>query len=331
MSTSNPYGAARTLATPGSGSTPATGAVIARRRRTPLARAASLAAVAAMGLAASVNAEDWGAVGQFSVDSVVAGQDIGGGALYPCRTARGVTSLQIGKTQAGWTSCNFAFGTREEFGANYQVLTTDWRSGFYFAPGSEPVGNGFRFMKICRALIGGGLHPGKKFDGASACLVPYGGREVALPNHETLSLPGFALEELPGFAPGAIAGGREASGALLYPCIASYLGGRHPGKTQSGWGHCAIAYGNTERYITSYTTLVPVFRDISDTSLSHYVGGFDLDLSELGICTANYAGSVQVGKFVSRARTCNLAFGTTEVILPSGFKTLRVPQPVILL
>jgi hypothetical protein len=117
--------------------------------------------------------------------------------------------------------------------------------------GQEPG----RSLFVCRANYQNGVHPGKVVGGN--CNISYGGREIEIPNYETLTNSGVTLRWVAasgGQVPaGAVQGGQE-SGRSLFVCRVNYQGGVHPGKVVAG--NCNIGYGGREIEISNYEVLI---------------------------------------------------------------------------
>jgi hypothetical protein len=121
----------------------------------------------------------------------------------------------------------------------------------------------------------------------------------------------------------AIIGGYEADGTPLYICQARYQGGMHPGKTHHDWGSCHIAWGGGEIPVTdTFEVLVP-FMVAPGPGMQMQQVSTASDGSPIGICTANYAGSTQVGQLLHNV--CSFGFAGGEVDLTSGYNMFGQP------
>src|SRR5690606_4392112 len=102
-------------------------------------------------------------------------------------------------------------------------------------------------LAVCRADMGDGIHPGKVW-GAN-CVVGWGGREVARPSYEVLSVTSDGVKWV-GVQPGrsvpanAIVAGKHKSGPNLLVCRADMGDGIHPGKVWNG--KCHVGWGGKE-------------------------------------------------------------------------------------
>jgi hypothetical protein len=260
-------------------------------------------------------------------DAIVAGADVDGSTLLVCR-AEYEGGVHPGKTRADRNVCYIGWGGREIALPTYQTLKPDWVPASGGAVPDSAVDFGCEFtapgglggcgpaLYSCRAYYGGGLHPGKIRPGFDGCYIPYANSEIHVASYEVLAdtvpLDTWSMTGAPPSPPYfAVVGGYDTDGAPLYPCIASYQSGRHPGKTRSDWGTCDVSWGGGEHWIADYGVLVPRF--IDPWLPSWYPAGHEADGRELGICHASAANSVQVGKYLPWAGTCNFGFNGTEI------------------
>jgi hypothetical protein len=256
-------------------------------------------------------------------DSIVFGTDSDGAPLYACRASY-LGSIQVGKTRAGWSFCDFGHGGVERFSTDYQTLAAWWlsASGGVIPTGAVDFGNGAGpdpSVYVCRALLGGSVQVGKLRAGFSGCDVTFGGQEHFVASYDVLAAQAFPTIE-PIAAPtllGAIPGGTDVNGATLYPCFVSYAGSWEPGKTRADWSACVIGFGGHEIFAGApYFITMPEMESAS--VVSPYKAGVDTDGSPLGICTASFNGSTQVGKYLGRT-ACSFGYGGKEVFAPPGF------------
>lgn len=113
-------------------------------------------------------------------------------------------------------------------------------------------------LYVCTAKFAGGYHPGKVRQAFGGCNVPYGGKEhkvseywvITKPNNYTWSAARNDIIPL-----GAVVGGNETDGKLLFFCRAKYQGGVHGGKVRRAFGGCNIAYGGREIMVPSYEVM----------------------------------------------------------------------------
>jgi hypothetical protein len=271
-------------------------------------------------------------------DAIVAGTDVDGYGLRVCR-AEYQGGVHPGKTRADRSVCYVGWGGREIPLSTYQTLRTDWTWAWSGAVPDSAVEFGCEqpgwlggcgaMLYPCRAYFGGGLHPGKIRPGFDGCYIPYGGSEIHVASYEVLlgTVPVEAVAVTPG-APlpaEAVVGGYDIDGTPLYPCSAPFQGGIHPGKTRADWGTCDVSWGGGEHWIASFNVLVPKFMDPWHTEA--YAAGHEANGDWLGVCRSSYGGSLQVGKFVSWAGSCNFGFYGNEVAVWSGFPILGSPPP----
>ncbi len=277
-----------------------------------------------------------------SPDAIVIGKDTDGAPLYSCRAPFN-NSIAPGKTRAGWGVCDFGYGGTEQQLGPFQTLTPQWTSAQY---GNVPP-NGISYgvdhgrpLYVCRALTPSfQWQTGKVGAGIAGCDYPYGGREVTAASYEVLTnktqfdiAPVFVARGA-ALPYNAIRGGTDSNGAAIYPCIAPYNGDQHPGKTEPGWGVCDISYAGSEVYVSSgYQVLVPqLTAPPLGVAVNEYVGGTDTNGTSLGICTAPYGSSLQVGKYLSSG-VCDFGYGGHEMPVTSGVQVLAIhldPSPIV--
>ncbi len=261
-------------------------------------------------------------------DAIVTGQDVDGSNLYSCRAPYGGGD-QVGKTHAGWGSCDVGWGNGEHFVGGADVFVPSWQNAgdglvppTAIATGSE---NG-NSLYTCRAHYQGSLQLGKVSPGFGACFFPYNGAEIAAGSYEVL-VAGSGANRVAydpvGIANGAIpynaiVGGYDSDGTTLYACVGYYLGGAHPGKTRRDWNGCEVSYGGQDALASTYTIFVPGFRS---TATNEFVGGFDGNGSALGVCQVRYGNSLQVGKLLSWG-ACDFGYAGGEIGLTSGFEVI---------
>ena len=98
-----------------------------------------------------------------------------------------------GKVRLSFGACNFPYGGQELKKTSYQVVVG--QGGWTWAnfPGEVPNNAVFAgweangtAIAICRAAHNGGIHPGKIRAGFAGCNIPYGGREITIPQYEVL-------------------------------------------------------------------------------------------------------------------------------------------------
>ena len=85
------------------------------------------------------------------------------------------------------------------------------------------------------------------------CAVLYGAHAIGA---KSASAHDSWTEASGGHVPdGAIIGGREADGQVLFICRAKHKGGVHPGKIRAEFKGCNIPYGGREHTIRQYEVL----------------------------------------------------------------------------
>jgi|GEM_PF-1916952 len=132
-------------------------------------------------------------------------------------------------------------------------------------PGNAVIGgfeaNGDRIF-IARVNHEGGVHVGKARQGDQTAFIPYGSREISLPNYEvylgdgSMGRYGRWQPVKPGqpIPANAIQGGNEADGTPLYVARAVIENSFQPGKAK---GNAAfIPYGGQERVVNQFDVLV---------------------------------------------------------------------------
>lgn len=123
-------------------------------------------------------------------EAVVGGREFNRSTpLYICRASyRG--GVHPGKVVDG--RCNIAWGGQETSFNHYELLMS--RARLTWTPASNgyvphrAIEGGFengRPLYICQAHYRGGVHPGKIV--GSTCNIPWGGREISLPNYYVLT------------------------------------------------------------------------------------------------------------------------------------------------
>jgi hypothetical protein len=147
------------------------------------------------------------------------------------------------------------------------ALAQDYRQGNEWIPASgggippEAVRGGHEAdgqpLFVCSAFYNEGRHPGKIRPGFGGCNIPWGGREITVPDYEVLVHErhyAWVPAENGGLARGAVPGGGE-HGEFLFVCQAEFEGGAHPGKLRREFGGCNIPYGGKEITVRRYFVL----------------------------------------------------------------------------
>lgn len=148
--------------------------------------------------------------------------------------------LAAGQAQAGWVP---AHNGSVVFGAEVSGMEANGAPLF-----------------VCRARFNGGLHPGKMRHSFRGCNIGWGGREHTLGAYDLVISNGGRLRWLPAAGgqvfQGAMVGGREANGQVLYVCRAFFNGGTHIGKVRAGFRGCNIGWGGREHTVPAYQLLM---------------------------------------------------------------------------
>ncbi|XP_014275592.1 C3 and PZP-like alpha-2-macroglobulin domain-containing protein 8 isoform X2 [Halyomorpha halys] len=111
---------------------------------------------------------------------------------------------------------------------------------------------------IGRAMLNGGLLPGKVVPSHKVCYVPWGGSEHGVSEYEVLcDCGGTWIQTTSGnVPPTAIPGGKTEDGETLYIGRAEHNGVMAAGKVQKSHGVCYIPYAGQEIGKTDYEILV---------------------------------------------------------------------------
>jgi hypothetical protein len=122
-------------------------------------------------------------------------------------------------------------------------------------------------LSVCRAAQGGGTHPGKRV--GNNCNIGYGGKEVAVNEHELLTGLEKEVAWVAGkngeAVKGAVAGGSEG-GKTLSICRFKHESNFHPGKVVGTT--CNIGYGGKEVTSSSYEVLTDAGTGTGTTTTS---------------------------------------------------------------
>lgn len=117
---------------------------------------------------------------------------------------------------------------------------------------------------------------------------------------------------------GAIIGGDNGDGRVLYICRAQHNGGWHPGKVHADM--CHFGWGGKEIYVRTYQVLAGYGvwrRPFGDLNKAYIGGGSGND--KYRICRAPHRGGVHPGKVV--AGRCNIGWGGQEIVI-DGYEVL---------
>jgi hypothetical protein len=265
------------------------------------------------------------------LEALQMGTDTNGDALYSCY-AQYDGSIQLGKTETGWGTCDIGYGGREIWSSPTSILGSAWQTGNNGSIPNSAVqlgsfSNGTELYP-CRTQVDGGWQLGFIQSGGW-CTIGFGGKEVGYESYEVLANPeniGFQQVNGPhaGALPeGAIRGGTDTDGTPLYVCLAtSSTFGTAPGKTRANWGSCDVGYNGVENFVSSYTVLVPQFASATSGYPSGaYTPGTDSNGSPLGICTESYDSATQVGKALEGGN-CHFGYGGSETSPSASYKVL---------
>ena len=287
--------------------------------------------------------------GVIPFDAVVGGHE-GGLPLYVCRAYKWPGyGTQPGKYRDGLPGCSFGFGGQEVYVSSpwFEYLVYGWAFasngqipanaviGGYEAPGPGQLFG--EALYYCRTSLynTSDWQLGKIRPEFGACLVPYGGREVAATRYNVLvqGIPYTTVTASNGFVPpDAIRGGRDDDGTDLYICNAFFNGGQHPGKLRSSFGGCDISWGGGEHIVNTYQVLVPSWPPyppaFNTTDAFNFAAGTDIDGTLLHVCRVPYLGGLQVGKTRTDWNTCHFGYGGKEILIPN-YDILSSSFPVI--
>ena len=178
-------------------------------------------------------------------------------------------------------------------------------------------------LRICRSndVAYPGNHPGKTQPGSGTCAIPFGNTEVFTTWFETL-MPGWTT----GTAYGGTSFGSEG-GATLGVCRSLLQGpafGLHIGKHIRNVNACAIGFGKTEHWASSYTDLNEAnfaIEAVSGRSSLAIEGGWDANLVPVHICIGTAPGIPGEHPGELYAGACHFGYGGSEVVTTT-YKTL---------
>jgi hypothetical protein len=257
---------------------------------------------------------------ELSPDSIVFGADTDGAPLYACRASY-LGSIQVGKTRADWSFCDFGHGGVERVSTDYQTLAAPW---YWASAGAIPAaardfGNGAGpdpSVYACRAFISNSTQVGKIRAGFPGCDVTFGGQEHFVATYEVLEASPFPILEVETTSTpvsAEISGGTDVGGATLYPCFVRYAGSVEPGKTRADWSACVIGFGGQEIFVGApYFVLTPEMSRTTQFNFP-YQAGTDPDGRPLGVCASPFNASTQVGKLLGPYAGCSFGYGGKEV------------------
>ena len=269
-------------------------------------------------------------------DAIVIASDTDGRQRYACRSSYNL-GIQPGQTRGDWLDCRFGYGGGEQQASDYQVLVPGWTAAAngVIPVDALPVGNeaGGSPLYVCRGSWAGSTQLGKIGPGGGACYVPYGGQEVHLASYDVLTgtLP---LKHVAGdgtYLGFAVRGGRDTDGVGLWPCVAEFNGGLHPGKTRPFWNACDVSWGGAEHWISQYQLLVPELEPAPLGGAHAWTAGNEPRVllrpgQPLGVCVSQNGTFAEVGKYLASG-ACNFSEGGYEVSMPDGFTVLAAQHP----
>lgn len=209
-----------------------------------------------MGAGCAAYGQSWVAgAGQIPALAVRGGTDLGGPALYICRTTDGQGLTQVGKFSSG-LGCVYFYNGQALPAPSYQVLTdysVSWQTG---NNGSVPA-NSFQAatgpVYVCRAWVENSHQVGQLRNGANGCAIEFGGTGGVFANYEVLWSPWIASSggNIPS---GAVQTGSD-SGGTLYTCR-TLAGPRQIGKLRADFSGCRIGLNGTISVVPTYEVLV---------------------------------------------------------------------------
>ncbi|MBL8231563.1 MAG: DUF3421 domain-containing protein, partial [Bryobacterales bacterium] len=212
------------------------------------------AMAAAMGVPAA--GQTWvNGTGTVPALAVRAGTDLGGAALYVCRTTDSQALVHVGKFRQG-LGCVYFYNGVASAGASYQILT-DFSDAWQSATSGSAPGNSTQVssgLYVCRALVESSMQVGQLRSGSSGCAIEFGGTGGVFSNYEVLWTPWADASNgaIPG---GAVPTGND-TGGTLYTCRAVISGATQIGKLRSGFTGCRIGLNGSITVATNYQVLV---------------------------------------------------------------------------
>ncbi len=262
-----------------------------------------------------------------------AGQEADGTPLYIIRAPyRNGTCL--GKVNPSHNNAYISYGGHEIPVRDYEVYAGSGRwvpaSGGDCPPGALRGGreDDGTPLFVARGPYQGSLTPGKLNRQFRNALIPYGGREVSLPDYEVLVADGGSAPDwnrdwaraADGEVPrGAFRAGREADGTPLYVIRARYAGGFCPGKVNPAHGTGYISYGGKEILVEDYEVFTGTGRWVPASGGGCPPGavraGREADGTPLYIARGRWQGSLTPGKLNRSNRNACIPYGGEEITL----------------
>ena len=196
------------------------------------------------------------------------GHEADGTPLYAAR-AYYQGSLQVGKVRPAFGGALIPFGGSEVKVRDYEVLTEQPFARLWApAQGNDVPSNAMQAgreadgspLYVAKAHYNGSVQIGKVRRGFGGALIPYGGQEVRVEEYKVLTRLAQECDWVKAYngrvPAGAVEGGHEADGKVLYIARARYMGGVQPGKVRGGFGGAHITYGGKEVEVSDYEVLV---------------------------------------------------------------------------
>ena len=145
------------------------------------------------------------------------------------------------------------FGSMQTY-AQWVLVSDGVTPSYALKGGYESDGT---ILYIARIQYEGGTHVGKARANAQEAFIPYGGKELISSPYEIFTGKGRWMkvsgEKVPN---GAIVGGNENNGTVLYIVRAFIGGGWHIGKLRRNGREAFIPYGGKEEIVSDFEILV---------------------------------------------------------------------------
>ena len=165
-------------------------------------------------------------------------------------------------------------------------------------------------LYFCRVRSQGGVQPGKLKAGAG-CSIMDGGQAVLLKDYQVMQ-DDLPIRTDPKHGGYPIIGGIDANHNPLPLCVASYGTGLQPGNIASD-GRCHFSYGGAEVVSSNYSDVIPNLTHSAANAALDFVVGHDTNRPPVYVCTIDYNGSIQLGKYRSDfGGLCHVGYGGSE-------------------
>jgi hypothetical protein len=290
-------------------------AIMVTKRTAKLAAGAAVLVALAGGRVAGAGDANWAADGNGykPYDAVQGGTDKDKNPLYFCRSYQS-DDYQPGRLDPALGTCNSASGGQEITSSAYEVLVPHWAAA---SDGQVPVGS-FQAgtdidgapLYFCRGRSQGGVQPGKLKAGAG-CSIMDGGQAVLLKDYQVMQ-DDLPIRTDPKHGGYPIIGGIDANHNPLPLCVASYGTGLQPGNIASD-GRCHFSYGGAEVVSGNYSDVIPNLTHSAANAALDFVVGHDTNRPPAYVCTIDYNGSIQLGKYRSDfGGLCHVGYGGSE-------------------